>query len=226
MPRGRVVEIGSLYMAGTERVNDLRRYFSGIEYVGCDIRKGLGVDQIEDAHALTFPADSVGTVLQFEILEHLPDPKQAVSEAYRVLRSDGLLAISVPFNYRLHGFPSDYWRFTASGLHRLLSQFPEKVVFSLGPRLKPSIIFAVAAKSASPEFTLATARFKTAIYENACQTRWHGHLSVFKERLRDFAGHLLGRAELGVHFFDPNASGGYIHGGERKAGTREQGGAS
>jgi hypothetical protein len=59
----------------------------------------------------------------------------------------GLLALSVPFNYRLHGFPSDYWRFTASGIHTLLAEFPAKIVFAIGPQLKPAFIFAVATKT-------------------------------------------------------------------------------
>ena len=46
------------------------------------------------------------------------------ADVKRVLRDEGLLALSVPFSYRLHGFPSDYWRFTASGIYTLLAEFP------------------------------------------------------------------------------------------------------
>src|SRR2546428_9662792 len=100
-PSGPVVEIGSLYLPGYEALSDLRGLFSGREYIGCDIRQGLGVDRIENAEALRFSDGSVGTLLLFEILEHLPHPQKAIAEAHRVLREDGLLALSVPFNYRL-----------------------------------------------------------------------------------------------------------------------------
>lgn len=38
-----------------------------------------------------FADGSVGTLLLFEILEHLPHPQKAIAEAHRVLREDGLL---------------------------------------------------------------------------------------------------------------------------------------
>jgi len=210
-PRGPVAELGSYYSPGYENICDLRRYFKGREYIGCDIRRGYGVDRIEDAQALSFCSGSIGTVLLFEILEHLPSPEKALSEAWRVLSDHGLLALSVPFNYRLHGFPTDYWRFTASGVYSLLSGFENKVVFTLGPRLKPAFVFAVAAKTASADFVEKKAQFQSAVYKTFQQSRFRGHISVFKERARDFFGHLLGRAELSAIFFDPATGGGYIH---------------
>lgn len=152
-PSGPLVEIGSLYLPGHEMLCDLRPYFKGQEYIGCDIRQGLGVDRIENAQALTFPDKSVGTVLMFELLEHLPYPEKAIAEAQRVLRDDGLIALSVPFSLHLHGFPSDYRRYTSSGVYVLLSNFPDKVIFALGPRVKPAFIFAVATQRDSLEFS-------------------------------------------------------------------------
>jgi ubiquinone/menaquinone biosynthesis C-methylase UbiE len=180
-----------------------------LEYIGCDIREGAGVDRIEDAQALEFSDQSVGTVLLFEILEHLPHPHQAVAEAERVLRDDGFLALSVPFNYRLHGFPTDYWRFTSSGIYTLLSNFADKIVFAAGPRMKPSFIFAVAAKQLSRQFSQGKEAFEASIQETFRRSRLSGHVSVLKERSRDFFGYLLGRAHLSVAFFDPQQPGFY-----------------
>jgi hypothetical protein len=120
-----------------------------------------------------------------------------------VLRDDAFLALSVPFQYRLHGVPDDYWRFTASGIAALLEDFPHKIVFALGPRLKPSIIFAVAAPHARPDFASAGERFVRTVHETFQASRLRGLVSVLKERGRDFLGCLMGRAELGVTFFDP-----------------------
>ena len=208
-PVGPVVEIGSYYMPGYENLSDLRPCFQGRDYIGCDIREGKGVDRIEDAQNLSFDDSSVGTMLMFEILEHLPEPEQAVSEAFRVLRDDGLLAISVPFTYRLHGFPSDYWRFTASGVYQMLSDFPQKVVFAVGPKLKPAFIFAVATKSGSPGFEKQKALFQQRVQDSYRNTQMRGYISVLKERGRDFFGHLLGRSDLTVTFFDDSIKGGY-----------------
>ena len=213
-----MLEIGSLYQPGYEELCNLRRYFPGREYVGCDIRYGLGVDRVDDAQSLSFRSGSLGTLLLFEILEHLPDPALAIKEAARVLADDGMLALSVPFNYRLHGFPADYWRFTPSGIYRLLSNFPDKVIFALGPRLKPAFVFAVATKKTSATFTLGKLQFQSAVDDTFRRSLVKGHMSVFKERARDFWGHLLGRAELSVNFFDPMTSGGYV---KHTANTRE-----
>src|SRR5688572_2560439 len=120
----------------------------------------------------------------FEILEHLPDPRAAIAEAHRVLQDDGMFAMSVPFNYRLHGFPTDYWRFTASGVYQLLAPFPHKTVFSLGPRLKPSFTFAVAHKSGSGDVLAKQRAFATAIQRTFEGNRLRGLASQFKERGR------------------------------------------
>jgi SAM-dependent methyltransferase len=146
----------------------------------------------------------------FELLEHLPYPQKAIAEAQRVLKDNGLLALSVPFHYRLHGFPSDYWRFTASGVYTLLSTFPQKTVFAVGPRLKPAFIFAVATKTVSIRFDEKRKEFESQVAYAFRQSRLRGHLSIFKERAKDFWGHLLGRAEVSVVFFEPNMNGGYL----------------
>src|SRR5712671_6297139 len=109
-PTSPILDIGSCYPSGYHRWCDRRALFPDLEYVGCDIRSGPGVDRIEDAQQLTFCDSSIGTVILLETLEHLPKPERAMAEVHRVLRDDGLLFLSVPFNYRLHGFPSDYWR--------------------------------------------------------------------------------------------------------------------
>jgi SAM-dependent methyltransferase len=209
-PAGHVVEVGSLCLPGYESLANLRSYFTGHEYIGCDIRYGLGVDQIADGQALPFADRSIGIMLLCEILEHVPYPQKVVAEAWRVLRDDGLLVVSVPFHHRLHGFPTDYWRFTSSGIHVLLSDFPDKVVFALGPQLKPAFIFAVAAKHTSPEFAERKEIFQAKVHETFRRSWLRGHMSVFKERGRDFFGFLLGRAQLSATFFDPTQGGGYM----------------
>jgi SAM-dependent methyltransferase len=168
------------------------------------------VDRIEDAHSLTFADGSVNAMLMFEILEHLRDPRRAIDEAYRVLAGDGLLALSVPFSYRVHGFPSDYWRFTSSGIHEILSKFPNKMVFAVGPRLKPAFIFAVAGKGGRRDFEEARRLFERRVHDAYARTWRRGYVSALKERGRDFIGHLIGRSEMGVSVFDPSAAGGYV----------------
>src|SRR5262249_9603559 len=134
------------YKEGWAALCDRRRFFPGREYIGCDLKMGPGVDRIEDGQRLSFADRSVGTMVMLEVLEHMPEPHRALAEAARVLADGGVLITSMPFTYRLHGFPNDYWRFTASGMYTQLAAFPQKVVFSIGPHVTPSTVFAVASK--------------------------------------------------------------------------------
>jgi SAM-dependent methyltransferase len=209
-PPGPVVELGAFYPPGYGWLSDLRPYFPGREYVGCDLRPGNGVDRIEDAQELTFEDSSVGTVLAFEILEHVPDPHRAIAEMERVLRDDGMLALSTPFNYGLHAFPDDYWRFTSSGMDRMLARFPEKVIFALGPRSKPAFVFAVAAKGTPAGFEARSRVFRERVQDTFRRTRLKGYSSVLRRTGRDWVRCALRREELGAAFFDPRAGGGYF----------------
>lgn len=102
---GRTLEVGSLDVNGS-----VRRLFSG-EYVGIDATKGKGVDEVMDAHALSYPDASFDTVVSTSMLEHDAAFWQTLPEVGRVLRKDGYLILTtVSLNFPVHNEP-DYWRF-------------------------------------------------------------------------------------------------------------------
>jgi len=213
---GPVLEIGSYYDPSYEDLCDRRGIFPGREFIGCDIRQGPGVDRVEDVENLTLPDGFAGTLLILETLEHLSDPTRAIAECRRVLRDDGLLILSVPFSYRLHGFPTDYWRFTASGVHRLLAGFPRKTILSLGAAVKPMTVFAVASKSDSDGFEAAERLFRGEIERTSAPLRRKLFVCALQERTRDLLGLVAGRARISARFFDESqASKGYGGGRER-----------
>ncbi len=75
-----------------------------------------------DARILPFQTESINVVLLLEVLEHVPDIEQVMSEIQRVLKPNGILYISAPFIYPAHDLPHDYFRFSMEGLKYLLQK--------------------------------------------------------------------------------------------------------
>jgi SAM-dependent methyltransferase len=117
-----VLEVGSRDYGSTPAY---RTIFGLRDYTGVDLTEGVGVDVAVD---LSLPAETVDgrlggrrfrTVICNSMLEHCAQPFDVARNIERLLAPDGHLFISVPFAWKLHGYPSDYWRFTPHGVAQL-----------------------------------------------------------------------------------------------------------
>jgi SAM-dependent methyltransferase len=96
--------------------------------IGCDISAGEGVDIVLDMTASSQVITSAlqnktfDTVFCISVLEHIPDVFSACKNISSLLNPGGALFISVPFVFRYHGYPGDYWRFTPEAVKYL---FPD-----------------------------------------------------------------------------------------------------
>jgi hypothetical protein len=126
--RGPVLEIGSRHYAESVS-NDFRALCGGHDYVGVDMSAGNNVDMVVD-----FTQDFVrvdqqlggrrfGTILCMSVMEHVSDIIPFASNLTAVTAPGGVLFLSVPFVWRFHGYPSDYWRFSPEGVKQLFPQF-------------------------------------------------------------------------------------------------------
>jgi hypothetical protein len=61
-------------------------------------------------------------VLLIEVLEHVPDPSSVLAQLRRHTADEGSLWMTVPFNARVHGAPSDFHRWTPMGLQQLMQR--------------------------------------------------------------------------------------------------------
>jgi SAM-dependent methyltransferase len=146
-----IYEFGALQVSGAED-EDLRSLFPGCEYIGADMREGPGVDQVLDLHHIDLADEVAESVLCLDTLEHVEHPRKAISEIYRLLRSDGILVLSSVFEFPIHGYPNDYWRFTPEGFRSLLKPFANSYVCCFGrSEDRPQCIAAVAFKGRAPE---------------------------------------------------------------------------
>jgi SAM-dependent methyltransferase len=141
--RGPVYEFGSYQVAGQEHLSDLRGLFPGQKYIGCDARPGPGVDRVEDATRISLPDGCAQTVVCVDTLEHVFDVPRAVHEMIRLLRPGGALLISAPMDFRIHEYPSDYWRLTPACVARLLHPLAACVVGSQGVETHPHTVLGI-----------------------------------------------------------------------------------
>ena len=115
----RVIEIGTKqWVEGAE--THLHDYFPGVpraNYLMVDIEAGNDVDVVADLHEL--PADWTGrfdALVAGAVFEHLERPWIAAKEVVRVLKPGGRCYIATHQTYPLHGFPSDFFRFSREAL--------------------------------------------------------------------------------------------------------------
>jgi len=130
---GRLLDVG----CGDKPYEHLFRPYVS-EYIGIEheasfqattaARATRGPDLLYDGRRLPFEDKSFDTVLNVQVLEHTPHPAALVAEMSRVLKDDGVLLLSAPFQFRLHEQPHDYYRYSPHGLRVLCAAAGLEVV--------------------------------------------------------------------------------------------------
>jgi len=94
------------------------------KYTGCDIVQSSlqKVDLICDATCIPLPSKEYDTVFCTQTIEHIADHQQVINEAFRLLKSEGILILSGPLYWPLHEEPNDYFRFTKYGYEHILKK--------------------------------------------------------------------------------------------------------
>lgn len=118
----RVLEVGSRDVNGSPRSYVLSR--EPKEYIGIDLQNGPGVDLVLDGAKVAehFGPESVDVVICAETLEHTKDWRAVVSSMKRVLKTGGVLIVTVPApGFPYHPYPVDYWRWTDDHMRATLA---------------------------------------------------------------------------------------------------------
>ena len=69
---------------------------------------------VKPGQPLPFGDSSFDAIVSLNTLEHIYDASAVLREIFRVLRPGGSVHITVPFMFRIHGHPDDYFRATPS----------------------------------------------------------------------------------------------------------------
>jgi len=99
--------------------------------------KATYIADICSTNDITIKSETYDYVVCTEVLEHTLKPFAAVEEIWRILRPGGMLFLSVPFNFRIHGPLPDCWRFTEHGLRAILEKFTVLELNSLETEDRP-----------------------------------------------------------------------------------------
>jgi len=111
------------------------KFFSSSKYTGLEIettinREDKSVDVFYDGGKFPFADNEFDSIVTNQVLEHVFNPTEFLSEINRVLKLNGNLLLTVPFVWDEHEQPYDYARYSSFGLAHLLKQHGFEIVES------------------------------------------------------------------------------------------------
>jgi SAM-dependent methyltransferase len=94
-----------------------------------DVTDGLDVDVVADAHDLApFATSSFDAYIAVSVYEHLRQPWVAAKAAHRVLKNGGTLLVVTHQTFPIHGYPSDFFRFSDVALASIFEDAGFKII--------------------------------------------------------------------------------------------------
>lgn len=96
------------------------------EYIGLDLANNPihqnQPDILWDEGKIPLASNSVDSALLTEVLEHVPNPTELLTEILRVMKPGAVLFLTVPYLWPLHEVPYDNYRYTPFALTRHLQE--------------------------------------------------------------------------------------------------------
>jgi len=124
-----VIEVGAMDVNGTFR--GIVSPLNPAKYVGIDIEEGPGVDMVCDATELIakFGENSFDVVISTEMLEHVNDWRDVVSNFKGILKPGGVMLVTTRSKgFPHHAYPYDFWRFEIDDMKQIFSDMSVDVI--------------------------------------------------------------------------------------------------
>jgi SAM-dependent methyltransferase len=120
--RPRVLELGTKRSIPDRPTHHKVWVPNASEFLMTDIEAGADVDFVCDAHVLgDLGVSEFDAVISCSTFEHFQKPWVVAEQIYRVLRPGGLVFVQTHQSFPVHGFPSDFYRFTKEALRTLFA---------------------------------------------------------------------------------------------------------
>ena len=118
---GQVLDLGS--KAGKSSYYEYIKQSPSTQITFTDLYPAEGVAVCDVTKRFPFPDNQFDFALAFNLMEHVYEYKNIFPETFRVLRNGGTFIGHVPFIYRYHPDPEDYFRFSHTALMKLLTDY-------------------------------------------------------------------------------------------------------
>lgn len=137
--RGELLDVG----CGTAPYRSLFPdcHYTGLEFDCEEMRQMGSADYYYDGKHFPFPPESFDGILSSQVLEHVFNPQEFLSECHRVLRNDGMMLITTPFVWDEHSQPYDFARYSSFGVAALLKQSGFEIVYQAKTGTDLSLFF-------------------------------------------------------------------------------------
>jgi hypothetical protein len=118
---GPILEVGSKEYGNTAT---FRSFYRDAAYTGVDLSTGNGVDVVHDLSSGPGPFElgSFKLIICCSVMEHSPHPWRLADVMTSLLAPGGTIYVSVPWVWRYHPYPDDYFRFSHKGV---MAMFPD-----------------------------------------------------------------------------------------------------
>lgn len=115
---GRVLDLGGSKKAG---YHDLIKGEHTFDVANIDKEYGFDIE-LDLEKPFKVNSEAYDGVLAINVLEHIYNYENFLSESHRVMKQGGSIIIGVPFLIQVHPCPHDHWRYSKETLEKLLNK--------------------------------------------------------------------------------------------------------